>query len=149
MVEKISRLLPKRELAMASLIEGVDALVLEPMVEIPLLGSIAAGKPLDCFVSDERTQVPAAMVSKRNGTYALRVKGNSMIEERHTAENDQSVVALIDDHRVTLKRFFIEKNCIRLQPANHEMIESQTCCKFAYRQFGHRHLMLRTFASEA
>jgi repressor LexA len=66
----------------------------------------------------------------RHNTYALRVRGHSMIddniqdgdvvviEKRETAENGQSVVAMINGERVTLKKFYVESDGIRLQPAN-------------------------------
>ena len=69
----------------------------------------------------------------RKDTYALKVSGHSMIddniqdgdiviiEKRHSAENGQSVVALINNEQVTLKKFYIEADGIRLQPANPEM----------------------------
>jgi repressor LexA len=101
------------------------------MVEIPLLGWVAAGQPMDLFENRESISVPAAMV--RRDCYALRVRGNSMIddniqdgdiiviEKRASAENGQSVVAMINGETVTLKRFYIEKDGVRLQPANPEL----------------------------
>ncbi len=98
------------------------------MVSIPLLGWVAAGQPVDLIEQQESVSVPAHMV--RKDTYALRVRGDSMIddniedgdiivvEKRATAENGQSVVAMINGETVTLKKFYIEKNGIRLQPAN-------------------------------
>jgi repressor LexA len=69
----------------------------------------------------------------RKNTYALRVRGNSMIddniqegdiiviEKREYAHNGQTVVAMINGEQVTLKKFFVESDGIRLQPANPEM----------------------------
>lgn len=103
----------------------------EALVEIPLLGRITAGKPIERVVDEQRLKVPANMV--RKNTYALRVCGHSMIddniqdgdiviiEKREWAENGQSVVALINEEQVTLKKFYIEADGIRLQPANPEM----------------------------
>ncbi len=110
--------------------ETADVLPVEAadMVEVPLLGWVAAGQPVDIFEHQERISVPANMV--RKDTYALRVRGNSMIddhiedgdiivvEKRATAENGQSVVAMINGESVTLKKFYIEKEGVRLQPAN-------------------------------
>ena len=110
-----------------------DVLAVEPseMVEIPLLGWVAAGQPMDLFENHESISVPASMV--RRDCYALRVRGNSMIddhiqdgdviviEKRASAENGQSVVAMINGETVTLKRFYIEKDGVRLQPANPEL----------------------------
>jgi len=101
------------------------------MVDIPLLGWVAAGQPVDLSQEDERVAVPANMVSKNS--YALRVRGHSMIddniedgdiiviEKRETAANGQSVIAMINGETVTLKKFYVERNGIRLQPANPEM----------------------------
>lgn len=101
------------------------------MVDIPLLGVITAGNPIERIENRDSVSVPANMV-KRN-TYALRVSGHSMIddniqdgdviivEKRESAENGQSVVALINNEQVTLKKFYIETNGIRLQPANPDM----------------------------
>lgn len=104
---------------------------LSELIEIPLLGKITAGKPIERVEDDERIKVPANMV--RKDTYALKVSGHSMIddniqdgdiiivEKRLSAENGQSVVALINNEQVTLKKFYIEADGIRLQPANPEM----------------------------
>ncbi len=100
-------------------------------VSIPLLGSIAAGKPIEAVSTDESIDIPRDMSG--NNVYALRVKGESMIEDgimngdyviiEHTkiAKNGDIVVALIDNDNVTLKRFYKEKDYIRLQPANSTM----------------------------
>jgi len=113
--------------------ETADVLPVAPaeMVEIPLLGWVAAGQPIDIFEHQENIAVPAEMV--RKDCYALRVRGNSMIddniqdgdvivvEKRASAENGQSVVAMIHGETVTLKKFYIEKDGIRLQPANPDL----------------------------
>jgi len=103
----------------------------ESMMDIPLLGMVTAGQPMDLFEWKESVSVPASMV--RKSSYALRVRGNSMIddniedgdiivvEKRDSAENGQSVVAMINGDSVTLKKFFIEKDGIRLQPANPDL----------------------------
>jgi len=100
-------------------------------VDIPLLGKITAGQPIDRVVDEEKVKVPANMV--RKDTYALQVSGHSMIddniqdgdiiivEKKQSAENGQSVVALINNEQVTLKKFYIEADGIRLQPANPDM----------------------------
>ncbi len=101
------------------------------LVEIPLLGRITAGQPIERLETCDRVKVPANMV--RKNTYALRVQGHSMIddniqdgdiivvEKQMSAENGQSVVALINNEQVTLKKFYIEADGIRLQPANPDM----------------------------
>ena len=103
----------------------------EAMQEIPLLGWVAAGQPVDLNDDNERVAVPANMV--RKNSYALRVRGHSMIddniqdgdiivvEKRESAANGESVIAMINGETVTLKKFYIETDGIRLQPANPEM----------------------------
>ncbi len=101
------------------------------MVEVPLLGWVSAGQPIDMLESNENVAVPANMV--RRNTYALRVRGDSMIddniqdgdviviEKRESASNGETVVAMINYEQVTLKKLYIELDGIRLQPANPEM----------------------------
>jgi len=101
------------------------------MIEIPLLGWVTAGQPIDICEDPRRVSVPRSMV--RMNTYALRVRGHSMIddniqdgdiviiEKRESAENGQSVIAMINGEQVTLKKFYVEAEGIRLQPANPEM----------------------------
>lgn len=110
--------------------ELLDVLV-DSLVEIPLLGSVTAGLPIDICEQREQVSVPANMV--RKNTYALRVQGHSMIddniqdgdiivvEKRQSAENGQSVIAMINGEQVTLKKFYVESDGIRLQPANPDM----------------------------
>lgn len=103
----------------------------ETLAEIPLLGYVTAGQPVDIPEERETVDVPRTML--RKNCYALRVRGHSMIddniqdgdiiivEKRETAENGESVVAMINGEQVTLKRFFVESEGIRLQPANPDM----------------------------
>jgi repressor LexA len=103
----------------------------EESVEVPLLGYVTAGQPVHIPEEQETVTIPKGMLRK-NG-YALRVRGHSMvddniqdgdiivIEKRETAENGQTVVAMINGERVTLKRFYVEAEGIRLQPANEAM----------------------------
>jgi repressor LexA len=125
---EVEFLIPKKDRPVWPL--NTDVLPVDPaeMVDIPLLGWIAAGQPVDMFEQHETVSVPANMV--RKDSYALRVRGDSMIddniqdgdviivEKRASAENGQSVVAMINGETVTLKKFYIEKDGIRLQPAN-------------------------------
>lgn len=104
-------------------------------VELPLIGYIAAGEPIEAIENDLTTVlVSSDMVSKSKRCFVLQVKGSSMIDEgimdgdyvvlkqQETAENGQIVVALIDEGFATLKKFYREKSGkIRLQPANEEM----------------------------
>ncbi|VAW98892.1 SOS-response repressor and protease LexA [hydrothermal vent metagenome] len=101
------------------------------MTDIPLLGWVAAGVPVDLFENQESISVPTNMVLKNS--YALRVRGESMIDDniqdgdviviqkRESAENGQSVIAMINGEQVTLKKFYVEREGIRLQPANPNM----------------------------
>lgn len=103
------------------------------LIKIPLLGTIAAGKPIEAIQEKETIAVPKAKLPRSGELYALRVVGNSMVDEnindgdivviknQSVAENGQKVVALIDNHEATLKKFYREKRKIRLQPANSAM----------------------------
>ncbi|MEY6433645.1 transcriptional repressor LexA [Thioalkalicoccus limnaeus] len=126
-----SYLIPKRtRLTWDPILTPLD-LEEETGVEIPLLGYVAAGRPVETPEDQETITVPRHMV--RKNSYALRVRGHSMtedqiqdgdiilVEQRQTAENGETVVALIHGERVTLKRFYVERDGVRLQPANPEM----------------------------
>jgi repressor LexA len=102
--------------------------------EVPLLGYVAAGKPIEAIAINEIISIPADMAASKGKTYVLQVRGNSMIEEqirdgdyvivedRKSAENGEMVIALIDSEEATLKKLYRERNgMIRLQPANPEM----------------------------
>ena len=130
-MNNVTLLLPKnRRPVWTPGLESIDG-ELSTYIEIPLLGMITAGKPIECIEDSENIKVPANMV--RKDTYALKVSGHSMIddniqdgdiiivEKKLSAENGQSVVALINNQQVTLKKFYIEADGIRLQPANPEM----------------------------
>ena len=115
-------------------LEPLD-LELDTGVELPLLGYVTAGQPIETPADREAVRVPSHLLHRRivKNSYALRVRGHSMIddqiqdgdiiivERRETAENGESVVAMINGERVTLKRFFVEPEGIRLQPANPDM----------------------------
>ena len=100
------------------------------LVEIPLLGTIAAGAPIEAIEFPEIISVPKSQLSKSGEHFALRVQGDSMIDEgifdrdivvirkQPDAENGETVVALINSNEVTLKKIYKEKNRFRLQPAN-------------------------------
>lgn len=105
----------------------------DSMVRIPILGTIAAGQPIEAIENKEMIAIPKSKIPSSAEVYALRVVGNSMIDEnindgdvvlvrqQETAENGQKVVALIDNNEATLKKFYKEKEHIRLQPANKTM----------------------------
>jgi repressor LexA len=98
-------------------------------LELPLLGYVAAGVPIDAITTAETIAVPDNLVGKLD-TYVLRVRGDSMIDEqirdgdyviiedRKNAENGEMVIALLGGTEVTLKKFYKENGHIRLQPAN-------------------------------
>jgi len=102
--------------------------------EIPLLGRVAAGLPIESLMHSETIAVPDEMLSKRGPNYALRVQGESMIEDhildgdyvvvhgRQSAENGEMVIALVGGSEATVKKFYREPGgWIRLQPANATM----------------------------
>jgi repressor LexA len=118
-------------------IEVVDSSINASLtaVELPLVGYIAAGEPIEAIENELATvMISSDMVSKSKRCFVLQVKGSSMINEgimdgdyvvlkqQETAENGQIVVALIDNDFATLKKFYKEKDGkIRLQPANDNM----------------------------
>ena len=101
-------------------------------VELPLLGFVAAGAPIEAVSGNETIAVPEAIAGKRD-SYVLRVKGDSMIDEqirdgdyvivedRKSADNGEMVIALLSGADVTLKKFYRENGRVRLQPANPSM----------------------------
>jgi repressor LexA len=101
-------------------------------LELPLLGFVAAGVPIEAVATAEMISVPEDLVGKRD-TYVLRVKGDSMIDEqirdgdfvivedRKTADNGEMVIALLGGSDVTLKKFYRDNGRVRLQPANAAM----------------------------
>jgi repressor LexA len=101
-------------------------------LDLPLLGYVAAGVPIEAVASSETIAVPEDLVGRRD-TYVLRVRGNSMIDEqicdgdfvivedRKTAQNGETVVALLGGSDVTLKKLYRENGRVRLQPANPAM----------------------------
>lgn len=103
----------------------------EPMVSIPVLGWTAAGEPIQMELDYDTVQVPASLVKKE--TFALRVKGDSMIDEgiqdgdlvvierSASAATGESVIVRINNETVTMKKLYIEKGGVRLQPANPTM----------------------------
>jgi repressor LexA len=98
---------------------------------LPLAGTIAAGRPIDALQRDEYLAIDSKYAD--DGCFALKVKGDSMIEDgihdgdfvivkpNPSPRNNEIVVATLEDGSATLKRFFKEKNGFRLQPANKEL----------------------------
>lgn len=103
-------------------------------VDLPVLGFIAAGKPLEPYTDPNATfAVPPSMVSTKKRAFVLQVKGESMVEagildqdyvvveQTQDAKNGDVVVALLENGFATLKRYFKEATRIRLEPANSSM----------------------------
>jgi len=102
-------------------------------VDLPLAGTIAAGQPIEAVRDGQLLAVPSDMVRPGRRSYVLRVAGDSMIdeqiqdgdlvivEEREAANDGETVVALIDGHEVTLKRYFQDGPRVRLEPAHRGM----------------------------
>lgn len=101
----------------------------ETVSSLPLVGLIAAGQPIEAVENQEQVNLEE-LFTTRSGNFALRVRGDSMIDEhirdgdlviverRNTARNGETVVALLEDGEATLKKFYREGGRIRLQPAN-------------------------------
>lgn len=103
-------------------------------MELPVLGFIAAGQPIEPYTDPNATvMVGADMLPRKGKSYVLQVKGDSMIEEgildgdyvvikeQQIANDGDIVVAVLENGFATLKRFFRERNRVRLQPANSSM----------------------------
>jgi repressor LexA len=97
---------------------------------LPIIGEIAAGGPIEAYQDASETLAVPDILASGGDAYVLRVRGDSMIEAhiadgdfvvirpQETARDGDIVVAQVDDNAVTLKRFFREKDQVRLQPAN-------------------------------
>lgn len=109
-----------------------DAVASSEAVTVPVVGNIAAGEPIEAVEMPDDSLVLSRKVTK-SGSYALRVKGDSMIGDhildgdivvispQPSVQNGEIAVALLDDGTATLKRIYRESNRIRLQPANSKM----------------------------
>ncbi|GDX87135.1 LexA repressor [Gemmatimonadota bacterium] len=115
-------------------IEILPSDVISRAVEIPLLGAVAAGSPIDVSTSDETVSVPEEFVRRPGNHYALRVRGQSMIDDqirdgdlvvvndRSSADNGEMVIAMLEGSSATVKRYYRERDGrIRLQPSNDQM----------------------------
>jgi repressor LexA len=97
---------------------------------IPVIGEIAAGGPIEAYQDASESVLVPDIINTSSGTYVLRVRGDSMVDahimdgdlvvirEQQTAHDGDIVVAQVEENSVTLKRFFKERNRVRLQPAN-------------------------------
>lgn len=103
-------------------------------VQVPLVGTVTAGVPILAQENIEDTfSFPSGLLGTKDDTFMLRVQGESMINvgiydgdyvmvrQQNVANNGEIVVALVDDEGATVKRFYREKDCIRLQPENDNM----------------------------
>ena len=99
--------------------------------ELPLLGQVAAGEPIEAIAEPETIAVPNELIPRRGASYVLRVRGDSMIDEhiqdgdfvvvhnRNSADNGEMVIALVHGDSATVKRLYRETDgWIRLQPSN-------------------------------
>jgi repressor LexA len=115
-------------------IEIVPPLGQSGATELPLLGQVAAGLPIEAVVAPETVSVPNDLLPRRGHAYALRVRGDSMVDDhildgdyvivhgKETAENGQTVIALVEGTSATVKRYYREASgWIRLQPANEQL----------------------------
>jgi len=106
----------------------------ELQVELPILGFIAAGQPIEPYTDPNAyLDVPANLASSEKRSFVLQVKGESMIdegildgdfvvvEEQNEAKDGDIVVAVLDDGMATLKRYYKEATRVRLEPANSTM----------------------------
>jgi DNA (cytosine-5)-methyltransferase 1 len=112
----------------------IPAKEIKLIFEIPIIGRIAAGQPIDAIEYQQETVSYVGHAINPKDYYALKVIGNSMIEEgifdgdtviikrQSVAENGQTVVAIIDENQVTLKKIYKEKNRFRLEPRNQAML---------------------------
>jgi len=103
-----------------------------PAVTLPLLGVVMAGPPTESFVSEETISVPGHLVG-RGVHYGLRVLGESMRDENilpgdilvvrqsNRAERGELVIALVEQRENTVKRYYPERNHVRLQPSNRDV----------------------------
>ena len=106
----------------------------EKIVDVPLLGKVTAGNPIEAIeMPDEYFSLPANLITKKEEIFTLTVSGESMInvgiydgdilivERKNTARNGETVVAMNDNNEVTVKTFYKENGYFRLQPENDTM----------------------------
>ncbi len=124
----------KRSYNESRAIEILPSDVFQRSVELPLMGLVAAGSPIEALSYSESVAVPDGFLRRNGSHYVLKVRGESMIEdhiedgdyvvvnERQSADNGEMVIALLDGSAATVKRYYRERDGrIRLQPANETM----------------------------
>lgn len=102
--------------------------------ELPLLGQVAAGEPIEALPVPDTIAVPNDLIPRRGSSYVLRVRGDSMIDDhiidgdyvvvhnRDTADDGEMVIALVQGTSATVKRVYRERGgWVRLQPSNTQM----------------------------
>lgn len=120
--------------ALELLIDNEFARNEDSVINVPLLGKVTAGSPIEAIHNpNEYFGLPAYMIPNRKEVFTLKVSGESMInagifdndivivERTNDAKNGEIVVAMNEDNEVTLKRFYKEKTFIRLHPENDYM----------------------------
>lgn len=106
----------------------------DSVVEVPLLGKVTAGTPIEAIENpEEMFSLPANLITTKNDVFTLTVSGESMInvgiydgdilivEKRNTARNGETVVAMNENNEATVKTFYKEDGYFRLQPENDTM----------------------------
>ena len=124
----------KRSYNESRAIEILPSDVMTSAVELPLLGAVAAGIPIEVATGDQTVAVPQDFVRRSGNHYVLRVRGDSMIDDqirdgdmvvvhdRQAADNGDMVIAMLDGASATVKRYYRERDGrIRLQPSNDQM----------------------------
>ena len=124
----------KRSYNESRAIEILPSDVMTSAVELPLLGAVAAGIPIEVATGDQTVAVPQDFVKRSGNHYVLRVRGDSMIDDqirdgdmvvvhdRQAADDGDMVIAMLDGASATVKRYYRERDGrIRLQPSNDQM----------------------------
>ncbi len=133
--EHLEELTEKGFIKRKNSVRGIEIIKNNNLISIPLVGTIAAGQPIDAIeATDQTITIPGNEINQFSKYYALKVAGESMIDEgifdgdtvvireQSYADNGQTVVAIIDDNQATLKKIYKEKDRIRLQPANQALL---------------------------
>ena len=127
----VTILLPQTKHSQPLAAADIDDELVETFERIAIVGWVSCGQPIDMFTQQESIEVPSKLV--RKNTYALRVRGNSMvdanildgdvvvIEQSQIAENGEKVVVRINQKEVTLKTLRLDQDGVKLIPANSSM----------------------------
>ena len=127
----VTTLLPQTKHSQPLVAPDLEHELVESFERIAIVGWVSCGQPIDMFTQQESIEVPSKLV--RKNTYALRVRGNSMvdanildgdvvvIEQSQIAENGERVVVRINQKEVTLKTLRLDQEGVKLIPANSTM----------------------------